>query len=149
MADEANILLKFCENEWLQGRQSEDQRATMTNFIVIIAAAVLGFIVQMGFDTQALPLSILLIPLGAYGALVSAKLYERWHFSMRRARYWRKRINELYPDAQLLQLKEAADNEHKTKYNRFRRLRLNWLWLTLHILIALLGIVCSIVIIIR
>jgi hypothetical protein len=147
MVDEADILLRLCENEWLQGRQCEDQRAGMTNFIVIIAAAILSLIVQMGFDTRTLPIAVLLALLGAYGALVSAKLYERWRFHMRRARYWRNRIDELHPNAQVVHLKEVAYHEHKTRYPRLVRLRLHWLWLTLHMLITLFGVVCAIVIV--
>ena len=59
MADEVDILIKFCEEEWTQARQSENQRATMTNYIIIIAIAIFGLMVQMDLNTKALPLAIL------------------------------------------------------------------------------------------
>ena len=147
MADEVDILIKFCEEEWTQARQSENQRATMTNYIIIIAIAIFGLMVQMDLNTKALPLAILLVLIGTYGALVSMKLYERWLLHRRRARYWAKRIDELHPNAQLLQLKKAAIKDHEAKYPRLVRLHLNWLWITIHILIALFGVVWAFVII--
>ena len=149
MGDNVDILLRFCEEQWTQGRQSETQRATVTNFVITIAAATLTFIGHKGFESASIPLAVFLVVLGLYGATTSMKLYERWHFHMSRARYWRKKIDELDPDAQLIKLKEQADAKHKSKYPRLGRLPLNWLWLALHISIASLGIVCIIVIVMR
>ncbi len=36
MADEINVLLKFWEEQWIQARQSENQRSTMANFLISI-----------------------------------------------------------------------------------------------------------------
>jgi len=149
MTDDTEVLLRLCEEQWCQGRQSESQRATVTNFIITISAAILGFLVQKEFTLTSLPLAILLIALGVYGAVISAKLYERWQFHMRRARYWRKRIDELHPDARIDQLKVESDLEHKRKYPKLEKIRLNRLWSALHILIILIGVACTIIIIIR
>lgn len=40
----------------------------MTNFIVIIAGASTGTVIRLGFDIKALPLAVLLVVLGPYGA---------------------------------------------------------------------------------
>ncbi len=149
MADDTDVLLKLCEEQWTQGRQSESQRATVTNFIITISAAILGFLVQKNFTLTSLPLAILLIALGIYGAVISAKLYERWQSHMRRARYWRKRIDELHPGARIEQLKAESDAKHKLKYSKLEKIKLNRLWLALHILIALIGVACTIIVIIR
>lgn len=147
MADDTDVLLKLCEEQWTQGRHSESQRATVTNIVFTISAVIIGFLVQKGFSLTSLPLAILLILLGIYGAVTSAKLYERWQFHMRRARYWRRRIDELHPDAQIEQLKAEADAEHKLKYSNLERIQLYQLWLALHILIALIGLASTIFII--
>jgi uncharacterized membrane protein YbhN (UPF0104 family) len=149
MADNTDVLLKLCEEEWTQGRQSESQRATVTNFIITISAAILGFLVQKDFTITSLPLAILLIALGVYGAVISAKLYERWQFHRRRARYWRKRVDELHPDARIEQLKVESEAKHKLAYSKLEKIRLNRLWLALHILIVLIGVACTVIIIIR
>jgi hypothetical protein len=68
---------------------------------------------------------------------------------MRRARYWRKRIVELHPDAQLEKLKSEADKEHRLNHPKLEKIELNRLWLALHVLIAIIGLFCAIFIIIR
>ena len=144
MADEVDVLLKFCEEQWAQCRQSETQRSTVTNFVITIAAATLAFIGHKGFVIGSLPLAVFLFVLGLYGAITSAKLYERWQFNRNRAHYWYKRIDELKPDAQLLHLKQLADDHYNKK---LRQVRLHWLWIALHIIISLIGILCIIVIV--
>jgi len=71
---EADILFKLYEEQWTQVRHLEDQRATVTNLIVVIASAILGFIVQQGLSIEILPVSLLLIVLGVYGALTSENI---------------------------------------------------------------------------
>jgi hypothetical protein len=120
----------------------------MTNFIIVIAAVVFGVIVEMDFDIRALPLALVLTVLGTYGALACAKLYERWQLHVRRARYWLRRIDELCPNAQVIDLQEIAESEHYARYGRLTRLRLHRLWVALHIFIALSGLACSVVIVV-
>jgi hypothetical protein len=60
-----------------QFRQSENQRAVLTNFVLVIAAALSGFIVELHFELRTLPLSVLIVVIGWYGALAAAKYHER------------------------------------------------------------------------
>jgi len=147
MEQETEILLKFCENEWAQERLLENQRSTLTNFIIFISVADFGLIIQKGFDENSIPLAIILIIIGLYGALVSAKLYERWKFSVHRVREWRGKIDKLYPEAQLIELKNLADKKHSNKFPIFSKIHLTSLWIILHLSIAFLGVVCLLVII--
>ncbi|MGA9348400.1 MAG: hypothetical protein WBW48_06285 [Anaerolineae bacterium] len=146
---QVEVLIKFCEEEWAQRRQSENQRATITNFVLTIASAVLVIIVQKGLNADSLPLAILLIPLGLYGALTSAKLYERGEFHINITKFWRKQIAELCPDVQLLQLREMAKSDHAAKFRVLTKVRLHDLWLGLHIGIVLVGVVLTLAIILR
>lgn len=101
MADDTDALLKIYEEQWAQARHLEDRRSTITNIVLLIATAVFGFIFQRSLSLQTLPLTILLIALGIYGAVASEKLYERAQFHLERVRYLHKRIDELHPNAQL------------------------------------------------
>ena len=148
MPDEIEVLLRHCENEWNKARHSEEQRATMTNFIVLVAAGVLGLIGQLAFDTRSIPLALLLILLGTYGAVTSAKLYERWQPHKTRARFWSSRIDELCPEAQIRKQRESAWRHHKSRHPHLAKVRLHWLWVILHALIAVLGLACLATIII-
>ncbi|MBC8235498.1 hypothetical protein H8E77_38615 [bacterium] len=148
MANDTDVLLKFCEQYWEEMRHIENQRATITNIIIVITSAIIGFIAQKGISSNLLPLTTLLIILGIYGALTVTKLYERHQFGQVRLNHWYKRIDELNPNAQFLQLRSVADAEHKTQHPRTERLKLHYFWLALHITITLLGIVITVFIII-
>jgi uncharacterized membrane protein YeaQ/YmgE (transglycosylase-associated protein family) len=144
MADTTDVLLKFCEQQWTEAKQSEDQRATFTNIILLIASAVVGVIAQKGVSKGMLPLSILLIVLGLFGAMVPRKLYERHQFHIHRLQNWRKRITELHPDSFLEELKNEAVATHKKEFPISSRLRLNYLWVILHLLIAFAGSILTV-----
>lgn len=119
------------------------------HLVITISAIVLGFLVQKGFTMESLPLAILLIGVGIYGAVISAKLYERWQCHTKRAGCWRKRVDELNPDARIEECGKRAKKRQKEKHPILYRLKLHWLWLLLHVSIALGGVVCAIIIIIQ
>ena len=150
MADTTDALMGMIEENWNQIRHSEDQRATITNLIIVVVSVIQGVLTQTGFTKNVLPLTLLLIILGLYGIVVSAKLYERTQMLVNRARKYRHRLNELLPDAQLELLKKMADEEH---FKRFpvmsQKIRLSRLWLALHAIIVVLGVVYSVIILIR
>lgn len=147
MTDDADVLLKVYEEQWAQARQHENQRATITNIVLLIASAIVGFISQQGLSPQMLPLTILLSAVGIFGTLACAKLSEAADFHLERARFLHGRIDELHPNAHLRKLREEADSKHKAAFPRLERLRVYQLWLALHVAIALIGIVLTLVII--
>ncbi len=146
MADDVDVLLKLCEEQWIQCRHLEMQRSMVTNFVITISAAILAYISHKGFIPASLPLGAFMFFLGLYGAIASEKIYERWQFTGNRAQFWCKRINELRPDAHSLQLQDAADKEY---HHILQRVRLHWLWVTLHLSISVVGLGCIIVILIK
>ncbi|MBE0670806.1 MAG: hypothetical protein IH588_09475 [Anaerolineales bacterium] len=135
------ILLAYSKEEWEQRRQSENQRSMMTNFILTIASAITVLILNNGLTMSSLPLSILLVLLGIFGAIAVAKLYERGEFHIERSKAWRDRINELYPEAELDIRRKQANTSHATKFGRTirERIRLHSLWVNFNVAIAILG----------
>ncbi len=146
MADDTDVLLKMYDEQWTQARHVENQRATITNIVVVIASAILGFIVQKGLGTEILPITILLMVLGIYGAISSEKLYERFQFCTNRATALRKRIDELHPNSRLIQLNKEFEAQHKKDYPRLSKIRVHYLWFSLHLTIALGGLILTIVV---
>ena len=147
MADETDILLKLCEEEWAQARQCENQRAIITNIVLVIASAALGFLSQMGLSIEMLSVTIFLIVIGIYGALTSQKYYERYQFHIERARAWFRRLEELHPKSQITKIKEDADKKHNQKFKRLEVIHLHTLWFFLHMAITLMGVVFSVLIV--
>ncbi len=144
--DETDILWGMYQEHCTQGRHHETQRATVTNLIVAVSAGIISLVT---YDKQInltdLPLTAFLTAIGLFGAALSHKHYERFCFHMDRAREYRNELDKLVPQAKITALKQAADDIHKKHFSRGDlAIRLNWLWLCLHFLIAILGVLLSI-----
>ena len=88
MADqeEGSAVLEFWEDHREQMRQSENQRAVLTNYVLLIAIAISGFVVHQQFSLRNVPLSVLTLAIGLYGAVSAAKYHERADCNLSRAR---------------------------------------------------------------
>lgn len=144
MSSENDVLIKLIEEQWTQARHSEEQRATMTNFVIVVDAAILGFIVDRAFTPDLLPLTILLAALGIYGVMFCCKLYERFSSHTNRARKFRDKLDELHPNLGIKSLLREADAEHTAQFKWVERIRLNRLWMILHGLIGAAGLLMSV-----
>jgi len=148
MNSDSDILLKLHEEEWALIRHYEEQRAVVTNFVLIVASAAVGFFVQKGVIFDSLPVAILLIVLGLYGAITVTKLYERTQYASRLAKHYANRLDELYPTVGIGRLRDEARAEHKVKFPVASRLHMNHLWFALHMAVALVGVGLTIAILI-
>jgi hypothetical protein len=150
MSETTDILTSIMEQQFSQAKQSEDQRANMTNIIVLIAAAIQGGLTQTGFTKNSLPLTITLIIIGIFGVIASAKLYERFRYHYDVVRQIRQRLEELYPDTTIKACLDAAWQGHVKKYPiTSTKIRLYVVWSTLHILIATLGVAYTLIILFK
>jgi hypothetical protein len=126
-----------------QLRQSESQRAVLTNYVLVIVAGLTGFAAQQKFALSTIPVAVLITLLGFYGALTSAKYHERANYHLTQARAITKALVEsgtLGSDADL----DAARTAHYVRYSRLHRLRLHALWTGLHLGVAVLGITLAV-----
>lgn len=139
MADDCDVLIHMIQEQWTQARQSESQRAIMTNFIIIISSAILGFLVKTGAGKEAIPLTVFLTLLGILGAIVSEKLYERFYLHVQRVGRMMERLDELLPNAKICHLEEIADEKHRERFPVMVRIRLHYLWTGIHVAIAIIG----------
>jgi uncharacterized membrane protein YdbT with pleckstrin-like domain len=86
MPEPENAVLAYWSEHRSQLRQSESQRAILTNYVLAIAAAISGLGIQQHYRTQTLPLSIMVVLIGLYGALAAAKYHERANYHLSQAR---------------------------------------------------------------
>jgi hypothetical protein len=148
MADEVDVLLKMWQEQRDQARQQENQRSTMTNLVLVVAAAGFGFLAKYGIrDAKMLLVTGPLTVLGAYGAISCAKFYERYHLHIAGALALKNRLDETYPQLRLEADRSAAHAEHQRKHPVLWRVRLNKLWIGLHGGIAAVGAILSILVI--
>lgn len=135
-----DALLAYWGEHREQFRQSENQRAVMTNYVLLIAAAVSGFIVQQHFEIRTLPLSVLIVAIGLYGALAAAKYHERADYHLFQARALTRVLVESGVLADHDAVLEEFRQTHYRKYPRLHRLRLNRMWTGLHLGVAVYGV---------
>ena len=145
MSETTDILINAADREFGQAKQSEDQRANITGLVVVVASAIQGGLTQTGINKNALPLTIMLIVLGIFGVLASMKLYERARRHLRLGFLIRQKLEELHPDTQLSALLEVTRKEQQEEFPVLRNVRLYMLWMALHSLIAILGVIYTVI----
>ncbi len=69
MADTKDLLLAKYQEERESVRQHENQRATVTNVIVAVAAATIAFLGSTDGNSFNIAASLLLVALGLFGAV--------------------------------------------------------------------------------
>ncbi|MBM0207250.1 hypothetical protein JNW90_32850 [Micromonospora sp. STR1s_5] len=139
MADEVDVLVQQWLSRWEQIRHSENQRATMTNMLLVLTAAGVGLIAQKGLESGLLLVSGAILLLGAFGAAASLKYYERFRLHLREAGAIRAKIEDKFPGLDLGVLAETTWSEHKAAFPRLAKMPLYSLWVALHLGIALAG----------
>lgn len=141
MAAPDSAVLAYWGEHRAQLRQSESQRAVLTNYVLALAAALSGLVVQQRFRIQTLPLSVLVMLTGLYGALAAAKYHERANYHLSQARALTRAMVESgdLPDNTVLL--GRFREEHAREYPRLYRIRLHWLWTGLHLGVAAYGLV--------
>jgi hypothetical protein len=146
VADKSGALLAYWTEHRQQLRQSEDQRAVLTNYVLVIASALTGLMAQQKLALDTLPVAILMLFLGAYGAITVAKYHERAEYHLTQARALTKTLADLGALPEDTRLLDEYRRGHYDKYPRLSRIRLHLLWTGLHSAIAMGGLVLVIVI---
>jgi hypothetical protein len=148
--DEKDILWNMYQEHCTHGRHTETLRATTTNILLAVAAGTIAVITHgdNSIALKNLPLAILLVLVGLLGAIFSAKYHERFAMHTERARKYRDALEKLVPASDIRLLKTQADEISEKKYPRLFHLRLYKFWITLHFLVAVLGLVLAALIIV-
>jgi hypothetical protein len=147
MDDVNEILWRFYQENVTHGRHHETLRATTTTLLLAVAAGVLGLLGashRWPLGHQDIPLCVFLIILGIFGAFFSAKYRERFEFHMNRAREYRNALDKSLPAAKINERRPLADQRTKKKYPWLYDRELWHFWMSLHILIAILGVTLTV-----
>jgi hypothetical protein len=144
----AEVVLAYWSEHRQQMRQSEDQRAVLTNYLLVIDSALIGLAVQQKLTLVTLPLTVLVMVVGIYGALAVGKYHERAAYHLGQARALTAVLKDLgaLPDDE--SLLEQRRGEHYQTYPRLHRVRLHLVWSSLHLLVAGLGMILSVVVLV-
>ncbi|MEV0282304.1 hypothetical protein AB0I22_38885 [Streptomyces sp. NPDC050610] len=144
MTDSTDVLLMLWKDQREQVRQGEIQRAALTNIVIIVAAAGLGFVARRGRpDFDDLCVSVPMLLLGVYGSLTCWKYRERnSHHGSQMSRLY-VAIADLHPSLELARIKSEGHARHDARFPRTVKIRLYALWMALHIGVALGGAALS------
>lgn len=144
--DNKSVILEYWKDQRAQARHTETQRATFTNIILIVAAALLGLVANTGFRESSLALTVTIIFLGLFGAATSAKYYERYNVHIEQAIRFSEVLSAQQQEYDYEKILGPIRIDHDSR-NRLARLRLNKLWIAFHLIVALIGFAMSIIII--
>lgn len=144
--DIKDMLWGLYQEHYAHIRHYESQRSTVTNLLIIIAAALLAFITYDKAITRAdIPLACMLFITGLFGAAFSIKYHERTSLHYQRVLKYRDKLDKLFEPPFIIALKEEADQQLKAIYPRLNGGRLSGvkvhkLWVVFHLLISSLGL---------
>ncbi|MEU3787461.1 hypothetical protein [Streptomyces sp900129855] len=148
MADGIDVLLDLWKEQREADRQTENQRAMLTNIIIVVVAAGLGFIAKTGLRPTMLVVTLPMMVLGLYGAFACLKFHERCAFHVGQARGLRKKIAEQFPDLEIEAALRTSSREQRRRFPRLRKIRLYTVWIALHAAVASTGAALSVWIIV-
>ncbi|MET8526774.1 hypothetical protein [Micromonospora sp. NPDC005172] len=139
MSESADLVLAYWNEHRQQLRQCENQRATMTNFILVVTAALSGLVIQQKFALNTLPLGVLIVMIGTFGAVLSAKYHERAAYHLGQARALTATLKDMKALGEDVNIVERRQS-HYAAFPRMNRVRLHALWTGLHVAVALYGL---------
>lgn len=145
MADASDVLIELWKEQREQARQTETQRAALTNIVILVVSAGLGFVAQKGLSPSMLAVTVPITLLGGYGAVTCMKFHERSALHGQQALHLRVKLGNLHPELEIESGWAATYRAQQTRYPRLNRIRLYGLWVSLHVGIAAGGCVLTLV----
>jgi hypothetical protein len=133
------IILNEIDRQWSWAKQSADQRATFSNFILFLTLATQVFVVEKGFSRYVIALAVCIAALGIFGLVAVAKYFERFRIHAARVGRLRERLDRLHPGLKLDDTEMIADIKHNGRHPVTCHIRLHLLWQILMLGIALMG----------
>jgi hypothetical protein len=139
MDNKLEILWRMYNEHVTMGRHHEIQRSTMSQIILAVAGALVGFFGSTGASSQnRWAVAIFIVILGVFGALFSAKQYERSKFHMSAAGLHRVELEKL-AGVNLSKIRGDAEDKQKKDFPITEAWSLNKFWTGIHALIAVFG----------
>ncbi len=142
---EYNFTIYYLEQYWEEMRHIEQLRFNISSLIVTLAALISGFAVQQEFNDETIIMSIFIITLGLFGAIMVRKLYQLHQSDQEKLDKWHAYLDSKIPNSQVISLRDTANIEHKRKFPILSKIPHNYFWFTLHLFISFTGIIILII----
>lgn len=138
--DKNDLLWGYFIEQRASGRAFDDQRTSIANFVITVSGVLIGFAATLGFSKASIIVYGFVTLLGGYGMAATRKLYESSSFTLRRAADCLSRVgaDQGIPFGEIKEAALAKQHEH---FRVMAHVRLHVVWMVLHGLILLFGIV--------
>lgn len=119
----------------------DSQRQTISNVVLILSLAIIGYLVKSDDSTLIKFLPLVLMLLGSYGIFVVAKMYERYKYYKSRANAALEALTAAEPTEEMsvFEILDNADRDHSAEYPQRVRIKVYMLWYVIHLVIILVG----------
>ena len=127
MMDKIDILWGMYQENLTYCRHHEEQRAAITRIIIMVAAASTSIATfDQKISITDLPLALFIFILGLFGAMFSAKQYERWAHHYERSRKIRIELQKMIENLDIIAINQKADSINNKNFPRRSRWRLKF-----------------------
>ena len=141
MLEKDELLWRVYADNRAYAKFHEHLRSVSTNLITVVAAGLLGLITfDLKLTFSDVPSAAFLSIVGLFGAIFSAKHYERARLHLFRSYEAFMELDRLNSDFDLMALKQAGDAKNSARFPILSKMRLNYLWNLFHLLISMIGI---------
>lgn len=141
MNDNEKDFLKFyMEQTWEEMRHIETLRERVTILVITVASAIVGFVMQQRFALETKPFILFVILLGLFGLLMTLKLFQIHQMDQKRLDKWYEYYEGFCgSNPQILKIRDDADKENRKEFYYISKIRHNYFWSAIHILIIFSG----------
>jgi hypothetical protein len=135
---------KMYQENWTQARHHENQCLELAKALMAVAGAAIVLIsFKTGLVLRDLPLTVFVFLLGGFGAIFSAKQYERYVAHRGSAALHREELDHLLPGRPLGSIRDDVERDQRNEYPWLEPLPLHLFWIGLYICIAAIGLSLS------
>jgi hypothetical protein len=143
--DEKDLLWNLFVHNRDYMKHHEQLRATVANLTVAISAGLIGLITyDKHIGAEDIPLAVMLVAVGIFSSAFTLKHYERGYLHRNRSNGYLNRLNEVMPEAGILEVRSKADRITETQFPRLYSFSVNTFWVILNIFVVVIGIVMTV-----
>ncbi|CAA6818801.1 MAG: Unknown protein [uncultured Thiotrichaceae bacterium] len=139
------IFIQLYSEHSAWSRHQESQRANISNLILTMTAMGIALI---GYDDviekSDLPFSVFILLLGFFGLVFIHKYYVQFKYHDSRVEAYKSMLNESLESTDILKIEKESDRKAKENHKLFTKIRVNYIWIAIHSLISLAGLILTI-----
>ncbi len=135
------LLWEYSHEQREIGCSMDQQRSTVTNFIITLTGGLIALITVKGFSSLTIPISVFIVFLGFYGIATTYKFYERSKYHFTRSNLCLEMLDEQIGEGHIKKIKDNTTQKIKKEFPAMSNIKNHQIWLVLHLMIITFGII--------